>query len=127
MKIVDNRAFMRRGDDDSMTVNVKANGVVTALKPTETLTLTVRKLPLRESPVIFSSTSAPGSNTIVIRPEDTKDAEYGEYSADVEMLTEDGLRKTVWPELDVESSTKKEALSKCLANFVLFPEVTMYE
>lgn len=123
LKIIEEKIYLRRGDDEVLEVNLNAGSDTVQMGEGETLTLTVRELPSLDSPVIFSTTSAPGSNRIVIRHADTADAEYGEYSADVQLLTADGLRKTVWPNIDEENLPKARAAN--LKNFILLPEVTM--
>lgn len=123
LKIIDERIYMVRGDDEVLEVNVSNDGGAVTLGESETLTLTVRELPSKESPVIFASTSAPGKTRIVINHADTSDAEYGEYSADIQLLTADGRRKTVWPV--VEEDNLPKAGTKNWKNFILLPEVTM--
>lgn len=123
LKIIEEKIYLRRGDDEVLEVNLNAGSDTVQMGEGETLTLTVRELPSLDSPVIFSTTSAPGSNRIVIRHADTAGAEYGEYSADVQLLTADGLRKTVWPNIDEENLPKARAAN--LKNFILLPEVTM--
>lgn len=125
LKIVDNRIFMRRGDDDSFEVTLNSGDGTVTVEAGETLTLTVREEPTKESPVVLSVTSEPGSNVIEIKHEDTADAEYGEYSADIQLLMYDGKRKTVWPLFDPESATSTKQLQKNFKNFVILPEVTM--
>lgn len=123
LKIIDGKIYMRRGDDEVLEVNLTAGGEAITVGENETLTLTVRELPSRDSPEIFQSTGAPGSNRIIINHADTADAEYGEYSADVQLLTAEGLRKTVWPDIDEDNLPK--ARNRNLKNFILLPEVTM--
>lgn len=125
LKIVDNKILMRRGDDDGFEVTLNSGDGVVEMESNATLTLTVRESPTKESPVIFSSTSEAGSNWIEIKHEYTAEAEYGEYSADVQLLTSDGKRKTVWPPIDPDTATTTKQLQKNLENFIILPEVTM--
>lgn len=123
LKIIEDKIYMRRGDDEILEVNLSMGEETVQVGEGETLTLTVRELPSRDSAIMFSSTSAPGSNRIVINHADTADAEYGDYSADVQLMTAEGYRKTVWPGFDEENIPK--ASTRNLKNFILLPEVTM--
>ena len=123
LKIIDEKIYLRRGDDESLEVNLNAGNESVQIGEGETLTLTVREQPSLDSPIIFTTTSAPGSNRIVIRHEDTAEAPYGEYSADVQLMTAEGYRKTVWPNIDEDNLPK--ANDRNLKNFILLPEVTM--
>lgn len=127
MLIIDDVVYIRRGDDEVLDVNVgikvDEEFVPVELGETETLTLTVRETPEEDSPVVFFSTSAPGSKRIVINHADTAKAAYGKYSADVQMMTADGMRKTVWPVIDPENIPSASARN--MKNFVILPEVTM--
>ena len=124
LKVIEDRIYLIRGDDEALKVNVTNDaGEAVILGETETLTLTVREQPSRESSVIFASTSAPGSNRIVINHADTADTEYGEYSADVQLLTAEGRRKTVWPVFGEDNIPR--ANDKNWKNFIILPEVTM--
>ena len=125
--VINDVMYITRGDDEVFDADVGIkdgeNFVPVDLGATETLTLTVRETPEKTSPVIFASTSVPGSKRIVIRHADTADAEYGKYSADIQMLTADGLRKTVWPVVD--ENNIPSASARNMKNFVILPEVTM--
>ena len=124
MKIIDDKIYMRRGDDEVLIVELQDDAGSPAEMPEgATLTLTVRQRPDDESPVLFSTASVPGSNRIIIRHDDTASTAYGEYSADVQMRTAEGLRKTVWPIISEEDPPK--AGNSNLKNFVILPEVTM--
>lgn len=125
--IIDDVIYIRRGDDEVLDVGVgiEKDGAFTSVEmgETETLTLTVRQKPSKQSPVVFSSTSAPGSTRIVINHVDTAEADCGKYSADIQMLTAEGLRKTVWPVVDEENIPRAD--ERAWNNFVILPEVTM--
>lgn len=123
LKIIDEKIYLRRGDDEVLAVNLNAGDETVQMGEGETLTLTVRELPSEDSNIIFTTTSAPGSNRIIISHADTADAEYGEYSADIQLLTAEGHRKTVWPDIDEDNLPKARAAN--LKNFILLPEVTM--
>ena len=123
LKIIDDKIYMRRGDDEVLEVSLNAGEESVQMGENETLTLTVRAQPSSDSPIIFSTTSAPGSSRIIINHADTAEADYGEYSADIQMLTAEGYRKTVWPDIDEDNIPK--AKNRNLKNFVILPEVTM--
>ena len=125
LKIVDNRIFMRRGDDEALDVALSSEDGEFVMEETATLTLTVRKQPLASSEIVFSSTSVPGSTRITIPHSATANAEYGAYSADIELTLANGQCKTVWPEINTDTSTKTNQLEKNFENFVILPEVTM--
>lgn len=126
MEIIDNKIYMYRGDDEVLEVDiVDSTGETVEVGEGETVTLTVRELPSRDSAVVFASTSAPGSNRIVIAHKDTTDADPGEYSADIQLLTADGCRKTVWPVIDKNDPPNAKRQGTNRGNFVLLSEVTM--
>lgn len=126
MEIIDNKIYMYRGDDEVLDVSlVDDEGTAMELGEGDTVTLTVRELPSEDSETVFSSTSAPGSNRIVIRHADTSGAEPGEYSADIQLLTADGYHKTVWPVIDRKDPPKASKQNMNRGNFVLLSEVTI--
>lgn len=118
LKIENNKIYMVRGDDEVLQVALEGYEMASG----DTLTLTVRELPSNESKVLLSSTSAPGSNRIVIRHADTTEVPVGAYSADVQLLTADGLRRTVWP-TNITDPTRQRAAN--MKNFILVSEVTI--
>ena len=123
MIIVNDAIYMVRGDDEVIEVStVDSNGDEYVLGPNDVLTLTIRSAPKRESEIIFSVSSAPGSNRIIIRHENTAQMEYGAYSADIQLTTADGYRKTVWPPLTDSTSRLR---SGNMRNFNIASEVTM--
>lgn len=115
------RMYITRSDDGVAEMNslVDAEGKPYELQPGDILTLTVKENPTDET-AIFSTSSVPGSNRLVIRSEDTRDAEIGKYSVDVQIATADGLRFTVWPMLEGSERTKKTNLK----NFIIMTKVT---
>ena len=118
--------WMVRGDDESIIVPLYtgdgSNRTEYTMQPGDTLTLTVREMPDAESPVLMQIISAPGSNRIPIAHADTAQLNPGKYSADIQLHTQDGLRKTVWPDYDPSTSTRYKARN--MQNFVLISEVT---
>ena len=124
MIIEDGKIYMVRGDDEALDVSLTLDDGETAyaLQPGDVLTLTVRKKPSRESEIMMQISGAPGSSRIPIRHEDTKDMEYGAYSADIQLNTADGIRKTVWPALE---TSNRRLTAAALKNFNIASEVTM--
>lgn len=59
---------------------------------------------------------------IPIAPEDTREAEVGQYSADIQLTTADGEVHTVYPRLEGKARYRKRNFK----NFVIMPEVTMH-
>lgn len=115
--------WLVRGDDEAPEVDLTVgDGEHYEMQPGDILTLTVRESPARESAILLQIDSAPGVNRIVIRHEDTAELEYGRYSADIQLHTADGLRKTVWPPLEPDVSRTRTINLK---NFNLVSEVTM--
>lgn len=122
--IIDNgKIWMVRGDDEALDVTLTLDDGETPyeMRPGDVLTLTVRETPSRDSAVILQTSGAMGSSRILIRHEDTENVAYGAYSADIQLMTEDGERKTVWPALEASSRRVTEANLK---NFNIASEVT---
>lgn len=125
LKIVDNKIYMVRGDDEELdVVPTNADGTDYEMQPEDVLTLTVRSKPEADSPPLLQISSLPGSTRIVIRHEDTAEMSYGPYSADVQLMTGDGRRKTVWPDMDTGSASTRFSAQN-MRNFNLASEVTM--
>lgn len=118
LKVENNKIYMVRGDDEVLAVALDGYEMGEA----DTLTLTVRELPSADSKVLLAITSAPGSDRIVISHADTAEVAYGAYSADVQLMTAEGLRRTVWPTNITENSRQRVANMK---NFMLVSEVTI--
>lgn len=73
--------YLTRGDSAEVSIDLTTEGGENyELGADDTLTLTVRKEPTATSAVIFAKTVT-GSGVISITPEDTRDAEIGQYSA----------------------------------------------
>lgn len=98
-----------------------ATGEVYQMQDGDTLTLTVRKKPIADSPVEFSTTST--TNKIIIVPADTKDMDVGKYSADIQ-LNSGGKVTTIFPLLTNLSDSRRTS-TKSWDNFVLVGEVTL--
>lgn len=117
--VEDNVVYITKGDDAALDVSIfTENGTPYAMQDGDTLTLTVRQLPDITSPVVLSVNSA--TNRIVLSAEDTRDAEVGRYSADVQFNT-GGRVRTVWPVL--EGRARRSVAN--FKNFVIMPEVTI--
>lgn len=86
----------------------------------EYLIFSVREKPTDESPLLIEVESEKGSNRIPIKHEDTADLDAGFYSADIQLMTEDGQRVTVWPKLTGSQRTSTSNRK----NFCLMTEVT---
>lgn len=119
--------WLVRGDDERIDVPlyVARNDelVPYEMQPGDTVTLTVRNEPDADSPILLQITSAPGQTVIPIRHADTKNLPLGRYSADIQLMTADGLRKTVWPDFEAGSSNRWRVRNT--RNFYLVSEVTM--
>lgn len=124
LKIEDGKIYIVRGDDEALAVDLTAGDPPEpyALREGETLTLTVRELPDAASPVLLQTAGAPGSNRILIRHDDTAGLDCGQYSADIQLRTAEGLRKTVWPALEAD---RGRTTIKNLKNFNIASEVTL--
>lgn len=124
MIIEDGKIYMVRGDDEALDVTLTLDDgeTVYELQPGDVLTLTVRETPSQDSEVLLQISGAPGSARIPIRHEDTAQLEYGEYSADMQLRTADGIRKTVWPVLE---ASRQRLRAGNLKNFNIASEVTM--
>lgn len=123
LKIESDAIWMYRGDDEALEIELTVgDGERYEMQPGDVLTLTVRETPSADSAPLLQIDSAPGVNRIVIRHADTAELEYGQYSADIQLTTADGVRKTVWPPLEASSLRTR---ARNLKNFNLVSEVTM--
>lgn len=119
--------WMVRGDDEVLAVSpgVMVDGVLDVdgytVQDGDVITLTVRETPDDEAAVLMCISSAPGVMRIPIRHEDTASVPYGQYSADIELVTADGIHKTIWPMLKAE---RTRAGATNLKNFNICSEVT---
>lgn len=112
--------YLTRGDDAALEIDLTQNGEETyAMEAGDRLIFTVRTLPSPESPVLLRIAAT--QPRIVLRHEDTRDMNVGQYSADLQLITADGKRLTIWPELD-EAQRKRVRNWK---NMTIMPEVTI--
>ena len=112
---------LTRGDDAVIEVPLhNDDNEEYVLGETEFLIFSVRVLPREDSELLVNIVSVPGSNRIVIGHHDTKDLEVGAYSAEVQLMTSDEKRITVWPKPIGKFKMKDTANRK---NFILMPEV----
>ena len=119
MLFVENdQVFLTRGDDAVLEVSLTAAGKPYEMQPGDVLQFTARKLPSVDSPVLVRVQSE--TPRIVLRHEDTKDLAVGQYSADVQLMTGDGKRITVWPILDADLRSRVTNWR----NMIIMPEVT---
>ena len=108
------------GDDAELNVPLKTDdGEPYEMGINEYLIFEVREKPTEESELLISLRSKAGSNDITFSHDDTKDLTPGYYSAEVQLMTGDGKRITVWPKL---SGSEKISMSN-RKNFCLMTEV----
>jgi hypothetical protein len=115
---------LTRGDDAVIEVplqNIDEEEYI--LGEDEYLIFDVRAVPREDSELLIHITSVPGSSRIVFTHEDTVNLEPGQYSAEIQMMTSDGKRITIWPKPTGKFKIKDTANRK---NFILMPEV-VYE
>ena len=118
-KIDSDIVYLTRGDSAVMSVTLTDDsGAAYTMQDGDTLTLTVRETPSADADIVIQVVSA--TTDITISPEDTEDAEVGQYSADVQLTTSDGHIYTVWPPFD----TGKLKSEKNWKNWWITPEVT---
>ena len=111
---------LTRGDDAVLTVPLKdLNGEEREIGSQEYLIFGLKETPTEDSDVLLELRSADGDNTIVFSHSDTNSLEVGFYSAEIQLMTQDGKRITVWPKL-----TGTNRISKAnRKNFCLMTEV----
>lgn len=120
--VEDQAIYLTRGDSAEVSIDLTTEGGESYdLGASDTLTLTVRKEPSATSTVIFAK-SVTGSGVVTIVPEDTQDAEVGQYSADIQLTTADGEVHTVYPRLEGKARYRERNFK----NFIIMPEVTMH-
>ena len=118
-KIVDDTICITKGDDAKFKMAVSdSNGTEYEFQTGDKLVLTVRELPDSSSEAIFTVESS--TNELTLSHSDTANAAVGRYSADIQLLTADGMRYTVWPSLEGSSMYS----IRNLKNFIIMPEVT---
>ena len=114
--------YLTRGDSAEVSIDLTTEGGEKyELGAGDTLTLTVRKEPTATSAVIFAK-SVKGSVVVTIAPEDTQDAEVGQYSADIQLTTADGEVHAVEPRLEGKARYRERNFK----NFIIMPEVTIH-
>ena len=120
--VEDQAICLTRGDSAEVSIDLTTEGgEAYDLGASDTLTLTVRKEPAATSKVIFAK-SVTGSGVITITPEDTGNAEIGQYSADIQLTTADGEVHTVYPRLEGKARYRERNFK----NFIIMPEVTIH-
>ena len=120
--VEDQASYLTRGASAEVSIDLTTEGGESYdLGASDTLTLTVRKEPAATSKVIFAK-SVTGSGVISITPEDTQDAEVGQYSADIQLTTADGEVHTVYPQLEGKARYRERNFK----NFIIMPEVTIH-
>lgn len=120
--VEDQAIYLTRGDSAEVSIDLTTEGGETYdLGAGDTLTLTVRKEPTATSAVVFAK-AVKGSGVIPIAPEDTREAEVGQYSADIQLTTADGEVHTVYPRLEGKARYRERNFK----NFIIMPEVTIH-
>lgn len=108
------------GDDATLTVPLKTDdGEDYEMTQNEYLIFTVREKPSPDSTAFIEIQSDPGSNDINITHNDTASMIPGFYSAEVQLMANDGKRITVWPKLTGKARTSFSNRK----NFCLMTEV----
>ena len=112
---------LSRGDDAAIEVPLKdLNDEPFELGETESLIFDVRVLPREDSELLIHIVSVPGTTRIVFTHDDTKDLEVGPYSAEIQLMTAEKKRITIWPEPIGKQKIRDKINRK---NFILMPEV----
>lgn len=112
---------LSRGDDAALEVPLKdLNDEPFELSETESLIFDVRVLPREDSELLIHIVSVPGTTRIVFAHDDTKDLEVGSYSAEIQLMTAEKKRITIWPEPIGKQKIRDKINRK---NFILMPEV----
>ena len=108
------------GDDAVLTIPLKTDdGEDYELGTNEYLIFSVREKPDENSELLIEAFSDQGSNDIVLTHDMTANMEPGYYSAEVQYMSEDQKRITVWPKLYGNQKTSKANRK----NFCLMTEV----
>lgn len=113
---------LNRGDDAVLTVPlVNYDGTEYTLGASEYMIFALRERPSEESELLLEIRSNAGENTICFKHNDTKDMDVGFYSAEIQLMTSDNQRVTVWPKLTGSSRTSTSNRK----NFCLMTEVVL--
>lgn len=116
--------YITRGDDAEINVTIRGDdGSVYNMQSGDQLILTVRALPTHDSDVLLSV--AANTNVLSLSHEATEALDAGKYSADVQLTTSVGKRRTIWP--SVTDNMMRVVGVKNFCNFVILPEVTINE
>ena len=114
---------LTRGDDAVLEVPMEnLVGEQYEIGEEEYLIFGVRRIPSESSELLVEIKTAPGSNRIVIKHEDTVSMDPGAYSAEIQLMTADGKRITIYPELKGRMRINENTNRK---NFILMPEVVL--
>lgn len=120
--IEDGVIYLTRGDYAELEVAITdGDGKPYTLAEGDVLTLSVREAPDDEAKLQFSVSSA--TDRIIINNADTAEMEPGEYSADIQLTTADGKRRTIWAH--TSDDPRRRGRTGNWKNFILMPEVTM--
>ena len=119
--VEDGVIYLTRGDYAELEVAITdSEGNAYEMVYGDTLTFSVRETPSDDSTLQFSVTSQ--TNRLIINHVDTAKMEPGQYSADVQLTSIDGKRRTVWAY--VPDQANRRGRTSNWKNFVLMPEVT---
>ena len=111
---------LTRGDDATLDVQLQdGNGNEYTMTENEYLIFGIREQPIDDSSIILEIHSDNGSNVIKFTHDLTQDIDVGFYSAEIQLMTNDGQRVTVWPKLTGNSRTSRSNRK----NFCLMTEV----
>lgn len=113
---------LNRGDDAVLTVPLhNTDGTEYVIGSNEYLIFALREKPTEESELLLEIMSERGDNSISFTHDDTKDLPVGFYSAEVQLMTSDEQRVTVWPKLTGSNRTSTSNRK----NFCLMTEVVL--
>ena len=114
---------LTRGDDAVLEVPMEnLVGEQYEIGEEEYLIFGVRRIPSESSELLVEIKTAPGSNRIVISHDDTVSMDPGAYSAEIQLMTAEGKRITIYPELKGRMRINENTNRK---NFILMPEVVL--
>lgn len=114
--------YITRGDDAAIDVAAyldEEQSEEYELQDGDKFIFSVRKIASAGSELVFAVESTTGR--IVFSHEDTADKEVGKYSADIQLVTADGKRNTIWPKFEITKPSKEFNYK----NFCIMSEVTM--
>ena len=118
---------LTRGDDATLvielTVSDNDSSVVReyVMDEDEYLIFSVREKPSSDSPLLLELRSQPGLNEIDFTHDDTADLEVNAYSAEIQLMTGNNQRYTVWPKLTGNNRISKSNRK----NFYIMSEVVL--